>query len=185
MRITNPIHQAGIAVLRVVVGVIFLWAGLAKTIGAGTAGFSSAGFLQFGTKGTIGWPFGPAAEGAVVNPTHGFWVALAGNEALMPIVNVLVAYGQVAIGVALILGIFTRFAAAMGALQMAFFFVAAWEFAHGIANQHLTYLVVLLAIAGLGAGRYYGLDGIISTRVAPALRNWFMSGQPEGAAAPA
>jgi thiosulfate dehydrogenase (quinone) large subunit len=185
MRITNPVHQAGVALLRIVVGIIFLWAGLAKTIGAGAEGFSAAGFLKFGTKGELGWPFTPAAEGAVVNPTHGFWVDLAANQTLMPIVNFLVAYGQIAIGVALIIGLFTRFAAAMGALQMAFFFVAAWEFAHGIANQHLTYLIVLLAIAGLGAGRYYGVDNILATRVAPRLRTLFLSGEPTGAPAPA
>jgi thiosulfate dehydrogenase [quinone] large subunit len=180
MKIYSPVHQLGVAVLRVIVGVIFLWAGLAKWLGSGAEGFSAAGFLKFGTAGSMGWPFatGEAAEGTVYNPTQGFWLGLAGNEGLMTVVNFLVVFGQIAIGIALIVGLFTRFAAIMGALQMGFFFFAAWDFAHGIANQHLTYLVVLLAIAGLGAGKYYGLDGYLSGRVGPAIRRYFMSGEP-------
>ena len=38
--------------------------------------FDASGFLQFGTAGTLGWPFvtGEPAEGAVYNPTQDFWV---------------------------------------------------------------------------------------------------------------
>jgi len=46
----------------------------------------------------------------VVNPTHPFWVSLAGNASLMTIVDTLVVFGECAIGAALILGLATRFA---------------------------------------------------------------------------
>ena len=182
MEVTGRIHQRGIALLRIAVGIIFLWAGLEKALAPKP--FDAAGFLLHATNGTIGWPFvaDPVAEGTIVNPTHGLWVALAGSG-LMPAVNSLVVFGEVAIGVALILGLMTRFAALMGALMMTFFFLAAWDFAFGIVNQHLTYALVCLAIAGLGAGRYYGLDGILAARAPSGLRTWFMSGEP--AAVPA
>jgi hypothetical protein len=92
-----------------VVGVIFLWAGLEKLLAPEP--FSAAGFLQFATGGSLGWPFvsGEVAEGTIFNPTHDFWAGMATNGA------------------------------AMGTLMMLLFFVAAWEFEFGIVNQHLTY----------------------------------------------
>lgn len=179
MQITGRIHQFGLALFRILVGIIFLWAGLEKL--TGPQAFDAAGFLKFGTLGTLGWPFvsGEIAQGTVFNPTHDFWVSLAGNTGLMSAVNFLVVAGEIGIGIALILGLFTRFAGAMGTLMMLLFFVAAWNFAYGIVNQHLTYAIVCATLTGLGAGRYYGLDGVLSERVAPAFRRFLMSGDPE------
>lgn len=176
MQITSKVHMSGIALLRVLVGVIFLWAGADKFL----TGFSAAGFLAHATGGTLGWPFvtGTPDPATIYNPTHDFWVSLSQNAGAMSVVNFLVVAGEIGIGVALILGFLTRFAAIMGALMMLLFFFAAWEFSNGIVNQHLTYMVVCLAIAGLGAGRYYGLDGVLASRVGPAVRSWFMSGEP-------
>ncbi len=159
------------AVLRIAVGSIFLAAGIQKFF-LGAEPFSAAGFLKFGTAGTpiLGTP----VENVIYNPTHDFWVALAGNAALMPLLNWLVVFGQIAIGTALILGLFTRFASVMGTLMMLFFFVAAWEFEHGIVNQHLTYALVTGFIGYIGAGRVFGLDGILEkvqlVRATPQLR---------------
>jgi len=78
MILVDRSHQLAVAALRIVVGVIFLWAGLEKLIGAGSSGSSAAGFLQFGTGGSMGWPFvtGEVAEGTIFNPTQGIWAAL-------------------------------------------------------------------------------------------------------------
>ena len=54
---------------------------------------------------------------------------LAGNPGLVSVINSLVVVGEVAIGVALILGVSSRFAGVMGALLMGFIIVAAWSFA--------------------------------------------------------
>jgi thiosulfate dehydrogenase [quinone] large subunit len=182
MYVTDRGAQVAVAVGRIVIGVIFLWAGLEKLLGSGPDGFSAAGFLQFGTSGTLGWPFvsGDVAEGAVFNPTHDFWVSLGGNNGLMPIVNFLVMFGQISIGISLILGIFTRFAAAMGALMMIFFFFAAWDFEFGIVNQHLTYAVVTFGLAVVGAGNYLGFDAAVGQSVGERVRYWLMSGEPHG-----
>lgn len=179
MEITGKIHMRGVALLRIAVGIIFLWAGLEKLLAPEP--FSAAGFLQFATNGTLGWPFvsGEVAEGTVFNPTHGLWVALGTNEGLLPIINFLVVAGEIGIGIALIIGLFTRFAAAMGTLMMLFFFFAAWDFAYGIVNQHLTYALICATIYGLGAGRYYGLDGVLAARFPEGFRNVFMSGEPK------
>jgi thiosulfate dehydrogenase [quinone] large subunit len=180
MYVTDRLVQLAVAIGRVVIGIIFLWAGLEKLIGSGPEGFSAAGFLQFGTAGTLGWPFvsGEVAEGTVFNPTHDFWVSLATNDALMPIVNFLVVAGQIGIGTGLVLGLFTRFSAVMGTLMMIFFFFAAWEFEFGIVNQHLTYAVVTFGLAVVGAGNYFGLDAVIGPMVGERVRWWLMSGEP-------
>lgn len=180
MHIMDRAHQVGVAVLRIAVGVIFLWAGLEKVLGAGPEGFSATGFLQFGTGGSLGWPFvsGEVAEGTVFNPTRDIWVGLAGNQAAMSIINFLVPWGQVGIGVGLILGLLTRFSAAMGTLMMLFFFLAAWDFEFGIVNQHLTYALVTAFLGYIGAGNYIGLDRTMSENVSPGPRRWFFSGDP-------
>jgi thiosulfate dehydrogenase [quinone] large subunit len=164
-------QQVFAAIVRIAVGIIFLTAGVQKAF-LSEEPFDAAGFLQFGTMGTP-W-LGAPVEGTVYNPTHDLWVNLASNATLMPFVNWLVVFGQIAIGAALILGLFTRFAALMGTIMMLFFFVAAWEFEHGIVNQHLTYALVTGFIGYIGAGRYYGLDAVIEkaewVRGTPAMR---------------
>ncbi len=183
MEITGRIHQRGVALFRIAVGIIFLWAGLEKLLAP--EAFDASGFLKFGTAGTLGWPFvtGTPAEGTVFNPTHDFWVSLAGNPGLMTVINGLVVLGEIGIGVALVLGLLTRFAALMGTLMMLFFFFAAWDFAYGIVNQHLTYALACATLWGLGAGRYYGLDGVLAARVPQGVRGALMSGEPKPATA--
>jgi thiosulfate dehydrogenase [quinone] large subunit len=169
-------YPKAVAIGRIVIGVIFLWAGLEKVIG-GAGEWSAKGFLAFGTSGTLGWPFvTEVVEGTVFNPTHEFWVGLSANAGVMSVINLLVPFGQVAIGTSLILGIATRFASAMGALMMLFFFFAAWDFAYGIVNQHLTYAVVTLGLGIIGAGNYYGLDAGLGGSLPAGIRRWFASG---------
>lgn len=177
MQVVDRKHQLGVAVLRVGVGIIFLWAGLEKVIGAG-GGWSAAGFLGFGTGGSLGWPFvtGEIAEGTIFNPTQSFWVGMADNETAMTFIDLLVPWGQVGIGVSLILGLLTRFGAAMGTLMMLFFFVAAWDFEFGIVNQHLTYALVTFFLGYIGSGNFFGLDRTVGPMVGPGLRRWFFSG---------
>jgi hypothetical protein len=66
----------------------------------------------------------------------------------------------------------------MGALMVAFFFLAGWSFSNGIVEEQVTYGVVLLALAGMGAGNYYGLDRMFGDRFPVWFRDWFMSGDP-------
>ena len=179
MQVVDRRHQLAVAVLRVAVGFIFLFAGLEKVIG-GNLEWSAAGFLQFGTGGTLGWPFVTTpVEGTIYNPTNAFWVALADNDFAMSVINFLVPWGQIGIGVGLMLGLLTRFSAAMGTLMMLLFFFAAWDIEFGVVNQHLTYGLVTFVLGYLGTGNFYGLDGVLAERVGPGwFRRYFMSGNP-------
>jgi thiosulfate dehydrogenase (quinone) large subunit len=157
------------AVVRITAGAMFLTAGIEKAIGGG---FNAAGFLKGATAGT---PYlATAAEKVVYNPTHDLWVSLAANATLMPLVNWLVVAGEIAIGVALILGLATRFAAVAGGLMMGLFYLALWDLSHGIVNEQLLLGVTTLFLGVIGAGRYYGIDAILekaqAVRQAPQLR---------------
>ena len=172
MNTTRDISK-GLAVLRVAIGAGFLYAGLDKVVHFGVAAakpFGAAGFLKGATLGTAPG----AAEGAIVNPTHDFWVSLAGNGNLMGVVNFLVVFGEIAIGVALILGIATRFAGLMGGLMMGLFYVATWDFAHGFVTEQFLYGIVALFVAYAAAGEAYGIDAILDrtkvVRSQPKLR---------------
>jgi thiosulfate dehydrogenase (quinone) large subunit len=163
-------QQVATAVVRVAVGSIFLTAGLEKALAAEP--FSSVGFLKFATAGTP--LFADAAEKVIYNPTHDFWVGIAGNAAVMPMVNWLVVVGEIAIGAALVLGLFTRFAAIAGVLMMGLFAVAIWDVSHGIVGEQVLIAIVTAYLGVMGAGRYYGLDSILekatAVRQAPQLR---------------
>jgi thiosulfate dehydrogenase [quinone] large subunit len=149
----------GLAGLRVLLGAGFLYAGLEKVFDFTASGkaFTAGGFLTFGTGGAL-----PGSDPkAIVNPTHDLWVAIAGNPGLVSVINSLVVVGEVAIGVALILGIATRFAGIMGALMMGFITIAAWSFAFGPVNETALYAAVALYLAYAQAGLTFGLDAII------------------------
>ena len=98
---------------------------------------------------------------AIVNPTHDFWANLAGNLALIHVFDTLVVFGECAIGIALILGLATRFSAVMGAVLMALLFVSNWSFANGPFNEQFMYGLAAVAIAITGAGAY-ALDTVVA-----------------------
>jgi thiosulfate dehydrogenase [quinone] large subunit len=150
----------GILALRLVTGFYFLWAGLDKVFAfiGSTEPFSAGGFLTFGTAGSTS---AVVAEGTIVNPTHQLWVDLASNGALLSVINFLVPYGQIAIGLALILGLATRFAGVMGFLMMSFITIAAWDFAHGVVNATSFLAITALFLAVIRAGEVYGIDAIV------------------------
>ncbi len=149
----------GLAALRILLGAGFLYAGLEKVLDFAGSGkpFTSTGFLQFGTGGAL-----PGSDPkAIVNPTHDLWVSLAGNPGLVSVVNFLVVAGELAIGVALIIGLATRFAGVMGAILMGLITVAAWSFAFGPLNETMLYAAVALYLAYAQAGLAYGVDAVL------------------------
>ncbi len=153
------VRERGIVILRIAIGWVFLFAGIEKVLALGGKPFSAAGYLQFATMGT--WPGTTLEQGQYLNPTHPFWASLGANAGLISVINVLVVFGEVAIGTALILGLFTRFAAAMGTLMMTFFFIASWDFANGVVNSDAIYAILLVTLGIMGAGKVFGLDAIL------------------------
>jgi thiosulfate dehydrogenase [quinone] large subunit len=160
----------GIFVLRAGIGLAMLFAGLDKFfMWAGGKPFTSVGYLKFGTTGS--W-LGSDPK-AIINPTHDFWVSLAGNSGLVSIMDTLVVFGEVAIGLALVLGLATRFSAVMGVVLMALLYVSNWSFANGPFNEQFTYALVMGVIVMTGAGAY-ALDTAVAkaaiTQKIPALK---------------
>jgi thiosulfate dehydrogenase (quinone) large subunit len=149
--------EKGLAALRILLGGALLFAGVDKLLQWGGKPFDASGFLKGATGGA--W-IGTDAK-TIVNPTHDFWVSLGGNAALMPIINFMVVFGEIAIGTALILGLATRFAGMAGVLMMALFYVANWSFATGPFNEQFFYGAIAAVLVYTGAGEHYGIDEIV------------------------
>ncbi|EJN59563.1 DoxX family protein [Halogranum salarium B-1] len=126
-------------------GLAFLQAGLGKLLGGG---FDAAGYLQ-----NV-----PSANGS---PLAGVFVSMAQTPWFMDVVNVAVPWGQVCIGLGLIVGCLTRLAAFWGAFMMVMFYFGNWDIAHGYINGDFAYMLVFLSVAAFGAGRIFGLDAYI------------------------
>lgn len=128
--------------LRLSLGWIFLWAGADKLYSQASGSSATAGYLQFATFG----------------PLEGFFQSLAGSA----IVEGLVVWGLLLIGIALILGAMTRVAAISGAVMMVLFYASAMPPAHNpFMDDHIVYALLLVFLGVIGAGRFLGMDGII------------------------
>lgn len=134
-----------VVALRFLLGGMILFAGIGKVTGDP---FDASGFLVHGVD--------PAS------PVSGLYAAMAGNAALLEIINVVVPATQLLIGVALIFGGFVRLAALGGALQMTLFYLGGWEGdVLALFDSTLIYAVLFLALAAFGAGRILGADRYI------------------------
>jgi thiosulfate dehydrogenase [quinone] large subunit len=142
--------------LRIVMAWVFLQAGLSKLFEGGLAdplAWSSTGFLQNAI--------------AEANPLHGLFLFFADYAA---IVDPMVVFGQILIGLALLFGAFFRFAALMGAIQLSLFWTAAWQgglmagfpVAHGhFVDSSFVYMLLLFGLGAWGAGRILGVDRVL------------------------
>lgn len=114
-----------------------------------TGGFDAGGFIQ----GAIGKATGdhPAVQGWWASFLQGFALPNIG------LFNVLIPWGEVLVGTALILGLFTTFAALM-AITMNFAFMFSGTTS---TNPQMVLLTIFILVAGANAGRY-GIDRYIS-----------------------
>lgn len=140
-----------VVLLRLVMAWVFLQAGLDKLF---DPDWSAEGYMDPTTQ------FGVGEE----NPLSGFFADLAANAGL---VDPLVIYGQILIGLALLFGILLRFAVFWGAVQMFMFWLASLEgglleglpVEHGwVVNSDVVYIILLFGLGAWGAGRILGLD---------------------------
>ncbi|WP_043932995.1 DoxX family membrane protein [Bacillus sp. EB01] len=139
----NNIVAALLAVLRVYLGYAWFTAGLGKV----TGGFDASGFI----KGAIANPVkGP--DGGVV---YGWYVDFLQSVALpnIDLFNVLVPWGELLVGLGLMLGCLTTAAMFFG-LVMNFAFFFAGTISHNPTD--ILFGFIILA-AGANAGKY-GLD---------------------------
>ena len=138
-----------LAVLRIATGFVFLWAFFDKTFGWGFATPAERAWINGGspTKGFL--------SHVAVGPFEGFFHGIAGATWA----NWLFMLGLLGVGLAFVLGIGMRLAAAAGALMMAFMWLAEFPLDRttsagepsGSSNPLIDYHVV------------YGLAGIVLT----------------------
>jgi thiosulfate dehydrogenase (quinone) large subunit len=159
----------GLFIMRAGIGLAMLFAGLEKFFMVSGKPFTAAGYLKFATGGA--WI--NSDPKAIVNPTHDFWVSLAGNASLMSIIDTLVVFGEIAVGFALLVGLATRFSALMGVILMSLLYVSNWSFANGPFNEQFTYGLIMVGVLIAGAGAY-ALDTAVAklaiTQKIPALK---------------
>jgi thiosulfate dehydrogenase [quinone] large subunit len=159
---TPPVGRYGsiaIAALRVALGFVFLWAFLDKTFGLGYSTPSAKSWISGGS------PTNGFLSHVAVGPLQSFFNNIAGTWWA----DLLFMVGLLTVGVALILGVALRLAAAAGTLMMLLMWAAEWPLAqftstgasNGSSNPfvdyHLIYALSAIVLAVIGAGTYFGL----------------------------
>ena len=148
-----------LAIVRVVLGVEFLWAFLDKTFGLGYATPAARAWVNGGspTKGFL--------SRVAVGPLEGTFHAIAGAAWA----DWLFMAGLLGIGIALIFGIGLRIAAVSGTLMMLGMWAAEWPLAkltsagepsmstNPIVDYHIIYALALIVLALTYAGHTWGL----------------------------
>jgi thiosulfate dehydrogenase [quinone] large subunit len=144
-----------ITVLRVVVGWHFLYEGVAKLT---APSWSAAGYLQ-------------QARG----PFAGLFRWLAREPDLLVNADLVTMWGLTAVGVCLILGLFTRLAslAGIGFILLfylcnppfvGYFYAIPTEGSYLVVNKNLVELCALVVVLVTGSGRVAGLDRLVHAR---------------------
>ena len=147
-RNTKTVHLWPIVLLRVYTGVFFLYYGFGKirspSFAEGLAGFvtdrldESAAFMR------------PFLE-AVVLPNKGVFAFLVG-------------WGELAIGIALIMGLATRWASIAGAVMVAAFWFTKGQGFLDAQNHDVIWFMIFVVLAAVHAGRVYSVDERLGQR---------------------
>ena len=145
----TPINSYLLAFIRIAIGWHFLYEGVSKLL---TGSWSSAAYLA-GSK----WVFAPVFH----------W--MAGNANMIVLIDFLNIWGMTLVGLGLMLGLFTRWASAGGALMLFFYFIAyppipgymlgvPAEGSYLWVNKTFIEFFVLLAFAFFPTDYLFGLD---------------------------
>ena len=122
-------------IMRLALGGALLEAGMDKLI---NGSFSAVGYLQNST--------GPFAS---------LFSTLAGNAGVL---DYLVVWGEILIGIALVSGAFVRFASFWGAILMLLYYLPHLPPPNGWISQQIIYLLVFITLMFNGIGYFWGLD---------------------------
>lgn len=145
-----PIKMKVLALLRILVGFVFLWDFLDKTFGLG-----------FATPPAQSWLSG-------ASPTTGYLASLTGPAAgvLQPLagqtwVDVVFMMGMLLLGVALVLGVALRAAAVGGTLMLVLLWMSALPGKNNpFVDEHVIFALDLWVLLLAGAGRVWGLGRV-------------------------
>lgn len=140
---------------RVALGFIFLWAGIEKIETELGGRFATSGFL-----------------GHVAGPFAFLFTGMAGN----PVVEYLLVWGELMIGISLVLGVFTRVGGISGAVMTALFYIstlpamtATFQGSYldflmsknALVSYYVVYVFIFVAFLFLVPGRFLGVDGVL------------------------
>ncbi|HEY0733496.1 MAG TPA: DoxX family membrane protein [Herpetosiphonaceae bacterium] len=150
-------------VVRLYLGYEWFMGGFEKVVGPGSerwigdqAGASVAGFLNGAiAKSALAEGFDPIKT---PHPAVQEWYAILARDVFLPnaaLFSYLIAFGELLVGIALIVGLFTRFSAFMGVVMALALFLAG---AVSTLPQLLT-IGLVITLVGTNAG-YYGLDSV-------------------------
>ncbi len=139
--------HAVLGLLRISMGMIFLWAFVDKLFGLGFSTKASAAWLQ-GTSPTLGY-----LQFATHGPLAFLFQTLAGNI----FVDVLFMTGLLCIGLALILGIGVRVAGYSGAIMLMLMYLSALPPEHHpFLDEHIIYALLLILFTRVPVGEWIG-----------------------------
>ena len=149
----TKLHMTAITIMRVLIGWHFLYEGLAKLL---KGNWSAAGYLSQSK-----WIFAPIFQ----------W--MADTPEVLSVVNQLNIWGLILIGLALMLGAFTRLASFAGILLILLYYFANPPFLglyysipmegnYLIVNKNLVEAAALFVVAVTGSGKFAGLDRLFT-----------------------
>ena len=159
----------GVALLagltRLSLGWVFLWAFVDKTFGLGHETASNDSWLNGGSP----------TEGFLLHGTSGPFAHMFDSVAGAGWLDAVFMLGLLGVGLAMILGVGMRIAAAAGTLMMAFMWlVTLWPESNPFMDDHWMIALVLIVTAVTGAGRYYGLGGMWAQLPAVRRNRWLI-----------
>jgi thiosulfate dehydrogenase [quinone] large subunit len=141
----HPLSAWFVLALRLMMGYAFFYAGWEKIVSAG--GWSASGYLLNAVPQS--------------SPLYDTFIWMGSTAWFADFLAIAVPWGELAIGLGLLLGVMTRLAAFFGAFMMLMFYFSNWSVEHGLINGDFAYMLVFLAVAAFGAGRIIGLDPLI------------------------
>lgn len=142
-----------IFVLRVYTGIFFAWNGFGK-ISRGNFADGMEGFLNFQLENSFAF-YRPFIESVVLS-----------NK---PMFAGVVAWGELAVGLAMIVGLATRYAAVAGAILVLNFWFAKGLPVLAGTNHDVVWFVIFVVLGMVPAGQIAGLDDGLSDKL-PFLR---------------
>jgi len=144
----KSVHLWPITLLRVYTGVFFLYYGFGKIRNPDFAD-GLAGFVNSRLEGSVAF-MQPFLE-SVVLPQKGLFAFL-------------VSWGELAIGIALILGLATRWASVAGAFMVAAFWATKGQGFLDAQNHDVIWFIIFVVLASLHAGRVHSVDERLAQR---------------------
>ena len=123
---------------------------------------------------SLGWMFFYAGITKVLDPSWTSKAYISGAKLLpelyayllqpniLPLVDLANKWGLTLIGIALIIGFWSRVASLLGVVLMILYYIPILDFPHPnthsyIVDEHVVYICALLVLAGFNSGKVWGL----------------------------